>query len=84
MTKELFMYTVTTNCGLVSSVRKHLLLGMPNMEDAWNTAAGISNETKHWLEERNLLWIQGTVPATHKGPLATAFETLHNVKKLST
>ena len=42
------------NCGLVTSGRKQLLLGMPSMEDASNTAAGISDENKHWLEEPNL------------------------------
>jgi len=68
------------NCGLVSSGRKQLLLGMPSMEDAWNTAVGISDKTEHCLEEQNLLWIQGTVPAAHKGLLATALEPMHNIK----
>lgn len=84
MTKELFMYTVTINCGPVSSGRRQLLLGMPSVEDAWNTAAGISDATKHWLEEQNLLWIQGIVPAAHKGPLVTGLKPLHNIKKLNT
>lgn len=57
---------------------------MASMEDAWNTAAGVSDKIKHWLEEQSLLWIQGMVPAAHKGSLATALEPMHNIKKLNT
>jgi hypothetical protein len=68
---------LTINCSVVSSRRKQLLFGIPSMEDAWNTATGISKEIKHWLEEQNFLWIQcvWNSPSSPQGSTGHKFGT---------